>query len=55
MAVIRIAPRRKVPICCHFFLPGIENSSTITSEAAIYMKVPAAIELMVISTKSLVP
>lgn len=39
--VIKVAPRIKTSIFIHL-LPGNENSSTITSEQAIYMKVPPA-------------
>lgn len=47
------APNKNVSIFHHLILPPTENSSTITSLAAMYMKVPPAKELKTISIISL--
>jgi len=47
---IRHIPQRKAPYWVHLYLSGIENSSTITSLAAMYRKVPPAKELKITST-----
>lgn len=51
--VINDAPRRKERSWSHLGLPGIENSSTITSDAAMYIKVPAANEDVTMTSISL--
>ena len=45
-------PARNAPYWIHLYRSGIENSSTMTSLAAMYRKVPPANELKITSTIS---